>query len=72
MHINRNEFYKNVLDIELTPIEKGSSIVLNNLYFKLDSDNVFDYEKSKLELGRLITLIQTNLKMRIEIGGHTD
>jgi outer membrane protein OmpA-like peptidoglycan-associated protein len=61
-----------IRDIELTPIEKGSSIVLNNLYFKLDSDNVFDYEKSKLELGRLVTLMQTNPNMRVEIGGHTD
>jgi OmpA-OmpF porin, OOP family len=61
-----------VRDIELTPIEKGSSIVLNNLYFKLNSDNVFDYQKSQFELDRLARLMQANPGMKIEIGGHTD
>ncbi len=61
-----------IRDIELTPIEKGSSMVLNNLYFKLNSDNVFDYQKSQFELGRLVSLMQTNPRMKIEIGGHTD
>lgn len=59
-------------DIELTPIEKGSSMVLNNLYFRLNSDNVFDYEKSQFELDRLLKLMQANPRMKIEIGGHTD
>ncbi len=61
-----------IRDIQLTPIEKGSSMVLNNLYFKLDSDNVFDFEKSRFELGRLVALMQKNPAIKIEIGGHTD
>ncbi len=61
-----------VRDIELMPIEKGSSMVLNNLYFKFDSDNVFDYQKSQFELGRLVMLMQTNPALKVEIGGHTD
>jgi OOP family OmpA-OmpF porin len=61
-----------IRDIELTPIERGSSVVLNNLFFKLDSDNVFDYEKSQFELDRLIKFMQGNPGMKIQIGGHTD
>ena len=40
-----------IRDIELVPIETGSSMILNNLYFKLNSDNVFDYEKTQCRAG---------------------
>ncbi len=69
---NTNRFDAIVRNIELSPIEAGSSVVLNNLFFKLNSDNVFDYEKSHYELERLAGLLRANPGMKIEIGGHTD
>ncbi len=69
---NVTKFDAVIRDIELMPIERGSSVVLNNLFFKLNSDNVFDYEKSRFELDRLARLMQDNPGMKIEIGGHTD
>lgn len=49
-----------IRDIELVPIETGSSMLLNNLFFKLNSDSVFDYEKTQAELDRLARLMQAN------------
>lgn len=67
-----NKYDAIIRDIELTPIEQGTSIRMKNLYFKLDSDNIFDFEKSGPELERLTGLMQQNPGMKIEIGGHTD
>ncbi|HOD15171.1 MAG TPA: OmpA family protein [Spirochaetota bacterium] len=61
-----------IRDIELVPIEAGASMILNNLYFRLNSDSVFDYDKTRAELSRLARLMQVNPGMKIEIGGHTD
>lgn len=61
-----------IRDIELVPIAAGSSMILNNLYFKLNSDNMYDYGKAQSDLSRLARLMQENPGMKIEIGGHTD
>ncbi len=61
-----------IRDIELTPMERGSFMVLNNLYFRLNSDDVFDFENSRYELDRLGRLLKANPGLKIEIGGHTD
>jgi OmpA-OmpF porin, OOP family len=59
-----------VLDIELQPIGKDASVVLNNIFFEFDR---FDLqEKSKTELDEIILFLKDNPTTKIEIGGHTD
>lgn len=59
-----------VVDLLLTPIEKGAEIILNNLFF--------DYNKADLqtdsysELNSLVDFLNSNEGIKIEIIGHTD
>ncbi|MBS9768102.1 MAG: OmpA family protein [Flavobacteriaceae bacterium] len=59
--------YKN---IELTPIEKGATLRLKNIFF--DTDKATLKEQSKLELQTIQQLLQQNSSLKIEIAGHTD
>ncbi len=57
-------------DIELTPILEGESLRLNIIFFETAS-----YElkpESYLELDKLVSILQNNKKMKIEIQGYTD
>jgi len=57
-------------DVALKPIKIGESVVLNNIFFEFDK---FDLKKeSRTELGKLISFLGKNPKMKIEISGHTD
>ena len=58
------------LDFFLKPIASGASIVLRNIYFEFDSDQL--QKKSFESIERVIELMRTNPKIRIEISGHTD
>lgn len=58
------------LDVYLKPIKSGAAIVLNNLFF--DTGQYKLERKSKTELDKLITFMQQNPSVRIEISGHTD
>ena len=58
------------LNIYLDPIEKGSKVTLNNIFFESDSYGLL--EKSKIELNKLVKFMQINNKTKIEISGHTD
>ncbi len=59
-----------ILTIELLPIEVGSKVVLNNIFF---DTNKFDIKPdSKAELQKLIEFLNLNTTVRIEISGHTD
>ncbi len=57
-------------NVELQPAEIGKGIKLENIYY--------DYNKSKirddaaLELDKLITVLQNNPSMIVELGSHTD
>lgn len=57
-------------DLYLVPLEKGETILLNNIFF--------DYAKASLrstsfaDLNRLRDLLKKNTAMKIEIQGHTD
>ncbi len=65
------EAYKEVTrDILLEPIATGAKIVLNNIYFALDSYQLL--EESKFELQRTVKLMQDNPTMQVEISAHTD
>jgi len=64
----KNNVYKK--DIPLTPIELGSKIVLNNIFFNTGSSEL--QSTSTIELEKVVQLLQENQTLRIEISGHTD
>ncbi len=57
-------------DIPLQPLIVGSSIVLKNVFFETDSYEL--KKESRIELNKVVKLLQSNPDIRIEIGGHTD
>lgn len=56
--------------IYLQKLKKDVSIVLRNIFFDLNKYSL--KAASKIELNRLIELLETNPDLRIEISGHTD
>lgn len=63
----RNTYTKN---IDLQPIAAGKAVVLKNVFFDTDK---FDLKPvSETELNKLVRLLKSYPKMKIEIGGHTD
>ncbi len=59
-----------LMDIPLKPIKPGESVVMKNVFFEHDKYLLLD--ESKVELGKLITFLEQNPEVKIEIGGHTD
>jgi outer membrane protein OmpA-like peptidoglycan-associated protein len=57
-------------DIALDPIEIGKRIVLRNVFYKTDSFALD--EKSIVELDKVVSFMQANPSLVVEIGGHTD
>ncbi|TNF47933.1 MAG: OmpA family protein [Bacteroidetes bacterium] len=57
-------------DLYLTPIEKGETIRLNNLFFETNKAEI--KSESFPELNRLISILNDNPDLKIEILGHTD
>ncbi len=56
--------------VELAPIKAGESVVLRNVFFETGS---FDLSaRSQAELNKLVSFLNKNYRMRIELGGHTD
>jgi OOP family OmpA-OmpF porin len=64
------DFNPLTLDIYLTPIQAGSHVTLNNIFFETNSYKLED--KSLVELNKLITFINLNPRQRIELSGYTD
>ncbi|NNK80759.1 MAG: OmpA family protein, partial [Flavobacteriales bacterium] len=63
-----NEPYKK--RIELSPIKKGESVVLRNVFY---ATNSFELNpKSRAELNTLISFLNKNYRLKVEISGHTD
>lgn len=58
------------LEIPLSKIRVGNSIVLNNVFF--DSNKYELKSTSKTELNKLATFLIQNPKLIVEISGHTD
>ena len=57
-------------NIPLQPLEANAFIVLKNVFFDV---NKFDLKPtSQVELDKLVSLLQENPTLRIEISGHTD
>ena len=57
-------------DIPLQEIRVGETVVLKNIFF--DTDKYDLKPESRTELEKLVNLLQSNGKIRIEISGHTD
>ncbi|SMD31735.1 WD40-like Beta Propeller Repeat [Reichenbachiella faecimaris] len=57
-------------NINLEPIEKGTKVVLNNIFF--ESGRAELKPISYVELNKAVELMQQNGTMVIEVGGHTD
>ncbi len=58
------------IEVPLQKIEIGGKVVLKNIFFETNKYNLLD--ESKIELGQLISFLNANPKITIEIGGHTD
>ena len=58
------------LDIPLQRLNKGSKIVLNNIFF--DTDAYTLKTESEVELNTLVNFMNNNTSLEVEIEGHTD
>lgn len=67
IHSNTEPF---LMDIPLNRIKAGESVVMKNVFFEHDKYLLLD--GSKVELGKLISFLNHNPDVKIEIGGHTD
>jgi OOP family OmpA-OmpF porin len=71
LDIQKLDVYQEITrDLYLVPIESGSIVRLNNLFF--DTGKWDLRPQSTKELGRLVKLLNNNPEMTIEIAGHTD
>jgi outer membrane protein OmpA-like peptidoglycan-associated protein len=59
-----------VREVITMPIEAGSTITLNNLFFATGKNILLP--ESYAELNRLAELMEANSSMKVEIAGHTD
>ena len=64
-------FGKIELEIEMVPIKTGEVVELNNVEFEYGSYTKFT-KSSYTELDLLVSMMDQNAKMTIEISGHTD
>jgi len=58
------------VNIPLQPIEKGATIVLKNIFFETGKFKL--QSESKSELDKLVSLLNDNPNLKIQIDGHTD
>ncbi|MGB3467137.1 MAG: OmpA family protein, partial [Cyclobacteriaceae bacterium] len=71
MNVNETAESKTITqDLYMEPIEKGASIVINNIFFDFDKDEL--KTASYPELERILKLLQQNRIERIQVSGHTD
>lgn len=63
--------YKEVeRDLSLVPIEVGSTVRLNNIFFETGSATL--KSSSYGELNRVVEFLKNNATIKIELGGHSD
>ncbi len=67
---NHSQLKPFMKDVYLQPIEKGSVVILKNIFFDFDKAEL--KPESVIELNRLFELLKKNVALKIEIGGHTD
>ena len=66
----KSETEKRSLDVELKPLSAQTTITLNNITFEKNSADL--NEGSFAELNRVVSLIQDNTNLIVEISAHTD
>ncbi len=59
-----------IVNIPLQPIEKGATIVLKNIFFETGKYEL--QNESRVELDKLVMLLNENPNLKIQIDGHTD
>jgi outer membrane protein OmpA-like peptidoglycan-associated protein len=59
-----------IRDVPLREISIGETVILKNIFF--DTDKYELRPESRSEMEKLVSLLQSNSKIRIEISGHTD
>lgn len=64
------DFKGYALDVELSKIKEGSSIVMKNIFFATDSDTLTEH--SVPELRKLGEFLEANPNVTVEISGYTD
>jgi outer membrane protein OmpA-like peptidoglycan-associated protein/tetratricopeptide (TPR) repeat protein len=57
-------------DVPMEPLKTGAKVVMKNIFFETNQYELI--ETSRIELNKLIILLQKNPLLKIEIGGHTD
>lgn len=57
-------------DLSKQKLEPGKAILLKNIYFEFDKDELMP--RSFVELNKLLKIMRENPKLSIEIDGHTD
>jgi outer membrane protein OmpA-like peptidoglycan-associated protein len=58
------------MNISMEKLKPGAKFILRNIHFDYDKDTI--RKSSEPELNRLLTLLQQNKTLVLEIGGHTD
>ncbi len=58
------------VDFQLQPIIEGAKMILSNIYFEFDSDELND--RSLEELSRIAEFLKREEHIHVEISGHTD
>lgn len=66
----KNRFKPEIISVELQPFALGQTMVLHNIFFDTDQHTL--RKESRVELDKLISFLQANTNLKIEIGGHTD
>lgn len=66
----KTEYKEIKKDLQLKPIEKGTKVVFNNIFF--ESGKAVLTPQSNLELEKIFDLLKANPTMVVEVGGHTD
>ncbi|HTA81797.1 MAG TPA: OmpA family protein [Bacteroidia bacterium] len=66
----QSNYYEINRAVSLNPIQVGSKIVLNNIFFDFDKATLRPL--SNVELKNLLMLMKSNPNMKVEISGYTD
>ena len=64
------DFEPIILDIDLERVREGTTVILENIFFDVDSYEL--KEKSLTELQKIERFLRENPDVSVEIGGHTD
>jgi outer membrane protein OmpA-like peptidoglycan-associated protein/tetratricopeptide (TPR) repeat protein len=57
-------------DVPMKPIKVGQSVVLKNIFYETDKYELKD--ESRAEMGKVVSFLNKNPKVKVEISGHTD